>query len=502
MNNFPRASNEGSPDVPVAPTLAVFDFGKTNAKLLVFDARGAMLLERRTQARWRVQDGLSVLDDVALFAWMTDVLAESAVEFGVRHVMATTHGCTFALLDETGLAAPILDYEQPVPEAVERAFDALRPPFAETATPDLPVGFAFGKHIVWREMRDPTLAARTRCILAYAQFWTWRMCGARVSEVSSLGCHTHLWSPSRDDFSSLVAARGWRIKLPPFESAGAVVGSMTLRLADSQSVEIAVHNGVHDSNASLVHYRAAVPGAMTLLSTGTWVIVMNPSCPLDALDPTRDMLANVSVTHEPIPTARFMGGREFDAIRSGAPFEVTTDGIADVIERGIFALPSFADGGPFPGERGAFVDWAGEPVEVGDADRMPLAVLYVASMMNVTLDLLLSDGPIVMDGGLARVGLIPRLLASLRIGQRVLVGDHAEGTACGAAALAYAALELHPFQHIPVHEVEPAGLSRWRAYDKRWRVLADQKSQPPPGYAKFAGVAGAGPVSSGQCRYP
>jgi DNA methylase len=75
--------------------------------------------------------------------------------------------------------------------------------------PDLPVGFAFGKHIVWREMRDPTLAARTHCILAYAQFWTWKMCGARVSEVSSPGCHKHFWSPVRDAFSSLAVVRAF-----------------------------------------------------------------------------------------------------------------------------------------------------------------------------------------------------------------------------------------------------------------------------------------------------
>jgi sugar (pentulose or hexulose) kinase len=476
MNTAVRSTRDAGSDTPLATALAVFDFGKTNAKLLVFDAGGAILSERRTQARWYIQDGLSVLDDVSLFTWMTDVLAESAVKFGVRNVMVTTHGCTFALLDEIGLAAPILDYEQPVPEAIERAFDALRPPFAETATPDLPVGFAFGKHIVWREMRDPTLAARTHCILTYAQFWAWRMCGARVSEVSSLGCHTHLWSPARDDFSSLVMTRGWRSKFPPFKTAGAIVGSMTLRLPDSRNIEVAVHNGVHDSNASLFHYRKAVPGAMTLLSTGTWVIVMNPSCPLDALDSRRDMLANVSVMHEPIPTARFMGGREFDAIRSGAPFEVTIDQVADVIERGVFALPSFAEGGPFPGEPGAFVDRAGVPVEVAEADRMPLAVLYVASMMNVTLDLLNSDGPIVMDGGLARMAIIPSLLAALRSDQRVLIGDHAEGTACGAAALAYASLGLHPFQQIPVHQVAPSVLPHWQTYDKQWRVLAESRN--------------------------
>ena len=50
-----------------APTTAVFDIGKTNAKLLVFGADGALLRERRTKAAWHQVDGLSVLDDETLF---------------------------------------------------------------------------------------------------------------------------------------------------------------------------------------------------------------------------------------------------------------------------------------------------------------------------------------------------------------------------------------------------------------------------------------------------
>ncbi|WP_338086145.1 carbohydrate kinase [Gluconacetobacter azotocaptans] len=464
--------------LPVAhPTLAVFDFGKTNAKLLVFGAGGSILAERRTHAAWPVADGLRVLDDAALLHWMLAVLREAVATFDVSGIMITTHGCTFALLGEDDLAVPVIDYEERVPPDIEAAFARIRPPFSETATPAMERGFAFGKHIVWQEMRDPTLAARTRHILTYPQFWVWRLCGALVSEISSLGCHTHLWSPYRDDFSSLVDQRGWRDKMPPFREAGAVVGTMTLDVSGRGTVTLDVHNGVHDSNASLSHYRRVVPGGMTMVSTGTWVIVMNPDCPLGALAPERDMLANVSVRHEPVPTARFMGGREFDLIRGEGPADVTDERIVSLVARGLFALPSFADGGPYPGQTGKFVDDAGRPLVPAPDDRAALAALYIAAMTDLTLDLLRSTDAIVFDGGLAKVGAIPRLIAALRPAQAVLVGRNPEGTACGAAGLAYAALGLDPFRNERAARVAPFDPPGWRDYVARWRHLADQRGK-------------------------
>jgi sugar (pentulose or hexulose) kinase len=461
----------------VHPTLAVFDFGKTNAKLLVFGADGTILSERRTHAAWPVVDGLRVLDDAALLHWMVEVLGAAVTSFDVTGLMITTHGCTFALLGEDDLAAPILDYEQSVPPDVEFAFDAIRPPFSETATPAMERGFALGKHIVWREMRDLTLAARTRHILTYPQFWVWRLCGARVSEISSLGCHTHLWSPHRDDFSSLVDRRGWRVKMPPFAAAGAIVGSVTLDVPGRGAVTLAVHNGVHDSNASLGHYRRVVQERMTLVSTGTWVIVMNPHCELSALQPARDMLANVSVTHEPVPTARFMGGREFDIIRADTPPEIADKTLCSLVARRIFAMPSFADGGPYAGQTGMFVDNEGRMLDVSPHDRAALAALYVAAMTDLTLDLLHSTDAIVLDGGLAKVTAIARLLAALRPKQAVLVGRNPEGTACGAAALAYAARGLDPFCNERAARVAPFDPPGWREYVTRWRHLADQRGK-------------------------
>ncbi|TIU76572.1 MAG: carbohydrate kinase, partial [Mesorhizobium sp.] len=130
---------------------------------------------------------------------------------------------------------------------------------------------------------------------------------------SYLGCHSHLWAPRKRDFSSLVDAEGWRGQMPAFARAGAVTGE---RRFGGAGRPVAIHNGVHDSNAALHAYRRQDLGPLTVVSTGTWVIVLNPDCPLEALDRERDMLVNVDVDGGPVPTIRFMGGREFAAISS------------------------------------------------------------------------------------------------------------------------------------------------------------------------------------------
>ena len=266
--------------------------------------------------------------------------------------------------------------------------------------------------------------------------------GQALSEVSYLGCHTHLWAPARNDFSSLVDTEGWRGKFPAFKRAGAVIGEYALTGMDGRQRALPIHNGVHDSNACLHFYRSLGYESFSLISTGTWVIGFNTDCPLGALDQTRDMLANVTVDGAPIATARFMGGREFDVISQQARCVVPVEAIADLIGTGSFALPSFAPGGPFPDGQGALLG----PAPETELQRAALATLYVACMMSVMLNLLQSRNAIIVDGGLANNATLLGLLAALRPEQEVLRGGNAEGTAAGAAALAFESLGWQPFQ--------------------------------------------------------
>jgi sugar (pentulose or hexulose) kinase len=443
--------------------VAVLDFGKTNSKLFVFGQDGQILDERRTQPNWTRKGGFSVLDETALHDWAARAVGEAVDIHGMEGLVVSGHGCTFALVDNAALTHPILDYEQEPPAGIAARIDRRIPDFAETFSPRLPLGFNYGRHMLWLKAVQPGAFAAAKSILGYPQYWSWRFGGRAVSEVSYLGCHSHLWAPRKRDFSSLVDAEGWRGQMPAFERAGAVIGEQRFGKA---AQPIAIHNGVHDSNAALHAYRRQKLGPVTVVSTGTWVVVLNPDCPLDALDRDRDMLVNVDVDGGPVPTIRFMGGREFATISAGWQGAIDRSTVQQVIDAGIMALPSFAPGGPMPGHPGELIGRTPNPEE-----RAAVALLYVALMVDLCLDLIHSNNTLIVDGGLNSGGLLASLLAELRPGQAFMQGATLEGSATGAAALAFESVgrEFAAEAPEPVHASSFTGLAGYR---DSWRGLA------------------------------
>src|SRR3569833_2224436 len=332
--------------------LAVRDFGKTNSKLFVIGQDGRILDEHRSKPNWKRNGNFTVLDDASMYDWAVHVVNDAVQRHGVEGLMVSGHGCTFALVDETGLRHPILDYEQEPPAEIARQIDRRIPDFAETFSPRLPLGFNFGRHMLWLKAVNPSAFTSATSILGYPQYWSWRFGGRPVSEVSYLGCHSHLWAPRKRDFSSLVETDCWRPQMPPFARAGAVIGEQ--RFGEALR-PIAIHNGVHVSNAALYAYRRQQLGPLTVVSTGTWVVVLNPDCSLDALDRARDMLVNLDVDGGPVPTVRFMGGREFATISGDWQGAISPGAIQRVIDCGTMALPNLTPDDPMPHRRGEFI---------------------------------------------------------------------------------------------------------------------------------------------------
>jgi sugar (pentulose or hexulose) kinase len=451
-------------------SLAVFDLGKTNSKMFVLARDGAILHQSRTKPVWIDHHGRRVLDDAHLFDWMNASLVEIADRHDVTGVMFSGHGCTFALVRPEGLTHPVLDYEQDPPLDIAAAIDADIPSFSETFSPALPLGFNYGRHLLWLAAVEPDAVSNAEWILSYPQYWSWRFSGAARSEVSYLGCHSHLWAPLADDFSTLVRAQGWEEKMPPFARAGAPLGSYPLKTPTGDR-QLVVHNGVHDSNSALYLYRALGLDDFTLVSSGTWVIIFNTACPLQALDERRDMLANVTVDRNPVATIRFMGGREYDLISQGWTAPISLLALESVIDKSIFALPSFAPGGPFQRLQGQLIGPQPTPEERGAA-----ALLYVALMTDLSLDLVQSSNDLVVDGGLVKTGLYGPLLAQLRHSQNILSCREVEGSALGAAALAMEDFDVHA----AVGELtrsQPLALAGLEAYRKKWRehIAAEER---------------------------
>ena len=255
--------------------------------------------------------------------------------------------------------------------------------------------------------------------------------------MTSLGCHTDLWLPKQSAFSALVDQLHIREKFPPLRSAFDALGPLLPEIATDIGLPspVPVHCGIHDSNASLLAHLMDREGSFSVVSTGTWVVSFAVGGNLDQLDPKRDTLANVDAYGRAVPSARYMGGREFDLMTEGlqkpapAEYEALT---AQVLDRGIMALPSAVPGcGPFPGTQ---LRWRNAG-QARDAERYAAACIYAALMTESCLGLLGAKGPIVVEGPFSENAIYLKALANFS-GRVVEAIAGSTGTATGAGLLA------------------------------------------------------------------
>ncbi|WP_018634247.1 FGGY-family carbohydrate kinase [Neomegalonema perideroedes] len=440
--------------------IAVLDFGKTNVKLALVD------LERRAEIDLRRRPNLVARSGpyphhptAEHWAFILDSLKDLAAAHEIDAISIAAHGATGALVDAAGdLVLPILDYEH---EFDPGNYDALRPDFAETGSPRLAMGLNLGAQLYWQARAFPEDFARAVHLLTYPQYWMMRLSGVPSTEATSLGCHTDLWNPHAGDFSSLVARMGWRKLMPPLRRAAEILGPILPEVAARTGLrpETPVFCGLHDSNASLYPHLAAREGPFSVVSTGTWVVCMAVGAEPKALDPRRDALINVDAHGSPTPSARFMGGREYELIRKGRDLAATPEAAATVLARGILLLPAVEpSSGPFRGRKAC---WSFAPAD--EAQEAAGLAFYLALMTAECLAMIGARGPILVEGPFARNAEYRAMLAAAS-GRPVEASEGATGTALGAALLADSGARPAPPQ---IESAPPA--PAFAAYAALWR---------------------------------
>ncbi|MCX5495231.1 FGGY-family carbohydrate kinase [Kaistia dalseonensis] len=414
----------------------VLDIGKTNVKLALVDAQTRAIIAIRTTANEVIRDGLYPhFDTDKNWNWIVAGLKEFAAEAEIGCISTTTHGACAAIINDDGLVLPILDYEYDGPDSIADAYRPLRGAFWETLSPDLPGGLNIGRQLFWLQETFPSAFGRAKSILPYPQYWVWRLSGARVSEPTSLGCHSDLWNPEGGTFSRLAEDRGWAALIPkvvhPWDTAGTIRPELAAKTG--LPLDCRVVAGIHDSNASLLPHILRRQSPFAVLSTGTWLIVFAVGGSMKNLDPARDCLANVDALGRPVPSARFMAGREFGLLTEGIKAEPTAADVASVVERGVMALPSFAQGtGPY-----AFLEghWTVDVETLTPGERIAAASLYCALVADTCLSLTSAAGPVIVEGPLSKNAVFLSALARI-VGRPVIARSDATGTTEGAALLA------------------------------------------------------------------
>lgn len=457
----------------LGPGVVVLDIGKTNAKLTLIDDQQHILAELRTPNTVRRDGPYPHHDTERLWQWMLTGLRTMATQAHIRAVVPVTHGATAALVDDRGLVLPVLDYEHVPGDATDEArYDARRPGFAESGSPRLPAGLNLGRQIDWLQARFPAEFARARHLLTYPQYWAWRLCGVAASEVTSLGCHTDLWRPAEQRFSSLVERQGWQPLFPPLREAWSRLGRLRPELAADTGLpaDCEIVCGIHDSNASLLRHLLTLQqgGPCTVLSTGTWVIAAALGSATRPLVEAQDMLANCDVFGNAVPCMRFMGGREFGALAGERPASFSLADLQRLVAQQTLALPCFAEtGGPFAGQTGRVVG----PAPASPAEQAALATLYITLVTDHCLHALGVSGRVIVEGAFTANPWLGPLLAGLADGREVIVSDDSSGTTCGAGLLAGWGMSPPG----GASAVAALNMPGWRAYRDAWRCRADAR---------------------------
>ena len=369
--------------------IAVIDIGKTNAKLALVD------LDTLTEVAVVTRPNVVLsgppwphYDVDGHWSFLLDALATFHSDHRVDAISITTHGACAALLAADGsLAAPILDYEHEYPAEIVAAYDAIKPDFALTGSPKMVGGL-------------------------------------------NIGAQLH--------YSDLPATLGIADKIAPVRHPSDILGPILPHIAAATGLDAKtpVCVGIHDSNASLYPHVISRNKPASVVSTGTWVIAMslmgNDASTIPPLDPNRDTLINVNARGQAVPSARFMGGREYEIIQSGHPNAPTEQDIASVLGQSLMLLPSVESGtGPFQGRT---MQWHGLEPPVGSGERAVALSFYLALMTGACLELIEGEGPTIVEGPFARNAEFVAMLKAIT-NRPVSTSEAATGTSIGAALL-------------------------------------------------------------------
>src|SRR5258708_6483971 len=114
--------------------VAAFDIGKTNMKVVVFDAAGKVVAERSALNAPLAPDGHWAylrLDTEGAWSFLIGALKEFGARFSVEAISIAAHGAAGVLVTDEGEALPAMDYEFAGCDDVAAARDTVRPPLQQ-----------------------------------------------------------------------------------------------------------------------------------------------------------------------------------------------------------------------------------------------------------------------------------------------------------------------------------------------------------------------------------
>lgn len=293
--------------------IAIFDIGKTNKKILLFNYDLKLVSETEEKlAQIRDDDGFECDDIELIEKW----IRKSAIElvhsktYDLTAINFATYGATLVYLDGQGRRlTPVYNYLKPIdekiPEELYRKHGGKDEFCRRTASPALGM-LNSGLQALWLKNVKPEIFCKVKNILHFPQYLSYLLTGKVYSEHTSIGCHTALWDFDNMDYHPWIGEEGLKVPEP------VAVGTLDEVVLDGKKIKVGI--GMHDSSAALAPYFAANRNSFLLVSTGTWCINMNPFNMerLTAEQLSMDCLSYLSITKQPVKSSRLFLGHMHD----------------------------------------------------------------------------------------------------------------------------------------------------------------------------------------------
>jgi len=297
------------------PVIAVFDVGKTNKKLFLFDEDYKIVFERSARFTETVDEDGDACENLeslrlSIFDSLREVFKDPSFE--IKSISFATYGASFVYIDANGKPlAPLYNYLKEYPKGLKDQFYNTyggEEAFSKrTASPVLG-SLNSGMQLYRLKYEQPELFKSVKYALHLPQYLSYLISGEAYSDITSIGCHTNLWDFSRNEYHEWVEKEGIAEKLAP------IVSSKHVMPAAFPGNNYAVGVGFHDSSAALIPYLVNFSEPFILLSTGTWCISLNPfnSSALTKEDLEADCLCYLQYEGKPVKASRLFAGYQHE----------------------------------------------------------------------------------------------------------------------------------------------------------------------------------------------
>ncbi|MEO6188681.1 MAG: FGGY family carbohydrate kinase [Ginsengibacter sp.] len=296
------------------PVIAVYDIGKTNKKLLLFDERYKLIREESKHLEEiKDEDDFPCEDVNALThfiqASFNELLRDKRYE--IKAVNFTAYGASFVYLDEhINVRLPLYNYLKPYPAALKEKFyndfGGVNEFTQVTASPVLG-SLNSGMQLYRIKYEKPDVFEKIKYALHLPQYVSFVLTGNLASDITSIGCHTNLWDFQKNQYHAWVEKEGVLNKLPP-------IANLENIAAKEIDGAISAGIGLHDSSAALIPYLLSFSEPFVLISTGTWCITLNPFNDehLTQGELRQDCLSYLSYKGTPVKASRLFAGYEHE----------------------------------------------------------------------------------------------------------------------------------------------------------------------------------------------